>query len=203
MIRNIVFDMGMVLIRWNAESLLSPFHLTHEEEKMLEQELFFTVDWVRLDHGTITEDEVVAHACARLPEKLHDIVREITYRWYEKHLVPVDGMADVVRELKANGYGIYLLSNAGLSLRRYFGRIPGAECFDGLMVSAEEKMLKPQHEIYEALLERFNLTASECCFIDDQPANIEAAQCVGLYGVQFRDDIPRLRRELKELGVKL
>ena len=107
----------------------------------------------------------------------------------------------VFHGLKEKGYGIYLLSNAGVSLREYFPGIPGAEYFDGLLVSAEEKLLKPQHEIYHRLYGRFGLDPARCFFIDDSPANIEAALCTGMEGTVFRGDPARLRRELEQAGI--
>ena len=201
MIRNVVFDMGQVLIHWNPHLLLTPFHLTPEEEDAVIRELFQSVEWVRLDRGTITEEGAVRAVCERLQETLHTCVREVVTRWHARTLEPMEGMADLLRELKEKGMHIYLLSNANLKLRSYFPRIPGSECFDGLMVSAEERLLKPQHEIFEALLYRFGLKAEECFFVDDVPANVEGAAEAGLSGTVFYGDVPRLRRELRKAGI--
>ena len=201
MIRNVVFDMGQVLIHWNPHLLLTPFHLTPGEEDAVIRELFQSVEWVRLDRGSMTHGEVIEAVCSRLPERLHPCVREIVTRWDEWTLVPMEGMAALLVELKGLGMQIYLLSNANLKLRSYFPRIPGSECFDGLMVSAEERLLKPQHEIFEALLSRFGLKAEECFFVDDAPANVEGAAEAGLSGTVFYGDVPRLRRELRKAGI--
>lgn len=107
-------------------------------------------------------------------------------------------MEPLIRELKSRGYGIYLLSNASLRLREYFERIPGSDCFDGLMVSAEEKLLKPEHEIFEALYARFHLKPEECFFIDDSPANVEGALRTGMPATVFRGDVSALRREMTD-----
>lgn len=201
MIRNIVFDMGQVLIRWRPEEILEHFDLTGEEKTMLLQELFWSPEWTQQDRGILTEGEMIERVSARLPESLHAAVEEVIKAWHVWHLTPMPGMAELVRRLKAQGYGIYLLSNASTALRGYFPRIPGSECFDGLMVSAEEKLLKPQHEIYERLYERFDLVPEQCVFIDDSPANIEGAMLTGMQGIVFRGDTERLRRELRALGI--
>ena len=112
-----------------------------------------------------------------------------------------EGMAELIRELKGLGYGIYLLSNAKADLPLYFDRIPGSECFDGRIVSADWKLLKPQPEIYETLLREFRLKPEECFFIDDLSVNVEGARRAGLDGAVFFGDIPRLRRELIAAGV--
>ena len=201
MIRNIVFDMGQVLIRWRPEEMLERFDLSQEEKTMLLQELFWSPEWIAQDRGIITEADMIARVSARLPETLHATVEEVIKAWYVWHLTPMPGMAELVRKLKEKGYGIYLLSNASTALRGYFPRIPGSECFDGLMVSAEEKLLKPQHEIYERLYERFGLVPEQCVFIDDSPANIEGAMLTGMQGIVFRGDTERLLRELLALGI--
>lgn len=202
MIENIVFDMGQVLIHWQPERLIAHLGLSPQEKETVLRELFQSVEWIRLDRGTITQEEAAERVCARVPAKLHAAVREEIFHWHERPLEGMEGMADLVRELKEAGYGIYLLSNASLALRSYFPRIPGSECFDGLMVSAEEKLLKPQHEIFEAFLARFSLKPETCFFIDDAPANVEGAGVVGIRGAVFRGDTSRLRQELRTAGIR-
>lgn len=111
-------------------------------------------------------------------------------------------MAEIVRELKSLGYGIYLLSNASVDLPRYFGRIPGSEYFDGRIVSADWKLLKPQPELYQILLREYGLKAEECFFVDDLFINVEAAVLVGMSGTVFRG-AEALRRSLREAGVPI
>ena len=201
MIRNVVFDMGQVLIHWTPALLVQPFGLTSQEETLVLRELFQSVEWVCLDRGSMTGEEVITSVCARLPENLHGCVRELVSRWDAWVLSPMEGMAELLRELKEKGMHIYLLSNANRNLRSYFPRIPGSECFDGLMVSAEERLLKPQHEIFEALLSRFGLKAEECFFVDDAPANVEGAGEAGISGAIFYGDVKRLRRDLRNAGI--
>ena len=117
--------------------------------------------------------------------------------------MPVPGMAELVRELRAKGYGVYLLSNASSELHKYFHRIPGSECFMGKIVSADVKLLKPMHEIYERLYSEFDLKPEECWFVDDSPTNVECARCTGMGGSVFYNDAKRFRRELIEQGLDL
>ena len=101
---------------------------------------------------------------------------------------------------KALGYGIYLLSNANVDLPKYFDRIPGSECFDGRIVSAEWKLLKPQPELYRVLLREYGLNAEECFFVDDLAVNVEAAVQTGMSGTVFQG-ADSLRRALAQAGV--
>lgn len=202
MIRNMIFDMGQVLIRWTPDDVLSPYALTQEQKELVKLELFRSVEWIQQDRGIITEEKVVEAVCSRLPRSFHQVVASVVFGWHKRYLEPMPGMAELVRELKKEGYRIFLLSNASLTLRDYFDRIPGAECFEALMVSAEEKLLKPQHEIYERLYEKFSLNPAECFFIDDSPANIEGAILTGMQGTVFTNDVERLRRDLNRVGIR-
>lgn len=201
MIRNIIFDMGQVLIRWTPTQIASLLELPAKDVQLVERELLRSVEWILLDRGTITEADAVESVCARLPEHLHDGVRQLVTGWWNWPLVPVDGMAQLVRELKSMGYGIYLLSNASSRLHEFFNRIPGAECFDGKLVSADHGLLKPQSEIYWTLYAQFALNPAECVFVDDLPSNVDGAMLTGMTGLVFHGDVSRLRRELRALGV--
>ena len=155
-INTIVFDMGGVLLDFGAELFSHRLHVGAEGEALLRQHLLCTTDWVRLDRGTITEEEVYAHACARFPAELHAAAEYIIYHWNEP-IVPITGTADV-------------------------------------------HLLKPETAIYQALFDKFDLTASSCLFIDDFPPNIEAAENAGMQGIVFHD-AGQLREELKARGI--
>ena len=182
MIRNIILDMGNVLIHWCPERFVERYGLSEEDRALVLQEVFTSVEWIQLDRGIISFEEGIGTMCRRLPERLHTAARELTLDWWRDCLFPVEGMGELVRELKGLGYGIYLLSNAKADLPLYFDRIPGSECFDGRIVSADWKLLKPQPEIYELLLRQFGLKAEECFFADDLFINVEAALLVGMSG---------------------
>lgn len=202
MIRTVVFDMGRVLIHWSGDMLMEKYSLPAADREMLNRQVFGSLQWMQLDRGTLTEERAMEIFRARLPERLHEIARELVCFWWQQPLRHIEGMAELIRELKGNGYGVYVLSNAGLPLRQYWPRLPGAECFDGVLVSAEEKLLKPQPEIFRTLLERYSLEAEECVFIDDSLANVEGAVYCGMQGIFFRGSAAELRQELRALGVR-
>lgn len=202
MIKTIVFDMGRVLIHWSGDMLMEKYALSDADRAALNEVVFSSIHWVQLDRGSITEDQALEVFCSRLPCHLHEIARELVCFWWQQPLRPIAGMDDLIRELKGNGYRIYVLSNAGLPLRQYWPRLPGADCFDGVVVSAEEKLLKPQPEIFRVLLNRYDLNPGECVFIDDSLANAEGAVYCGMQAICFRGDAARLRRELRAMGVR-
>lgn len=201
MIRNIVFDMGNVLIHWKPDLFVERLGIPEEDRPLLLREVFGSVEWIQMDRGTLSLEDGLAVICRRLPERLRAPARELTLNWWRYWLLPVEGMADLVRELKKLGYGIYLLSNAKEDLPEYFPLIPGSECFDDGIISARWKLLKPQPEIYETLFREYGLRAEECFFIDDLNINIEGARFVGMDGAIFDGDLPRLRRRLNAAGV--
>ena len=194
--RNLVFDMGNVLINYDPEWFvrrLGP--LPEGDRALLLKEIFHSPDWPRLDAGEIREADLEAKAASRLPERLHAATRRLISHW-EEPSEPIPGMAELIRECKARGFRVYLLSNASLRQREYWPSIPGSECFDGRVVSAEERCVKPDPRIYRILLERYGLEAGECLFVDDVPANVEGARAVGMEAFLFTGDVPALRRAL-------
>ena len=202
MIRNIVFDMGEVLIHFNISDFADRYDITAEDKELLLKELFLgNADWALCDWGFYTEEEVAERACRRLPERLHEAAYGISCRWFEP-VDPVEGMADIVRRLKEAGYGVYLLSNAGMKHREYWPKVPGSEYFDGVVASAYEKMIKPQPEIYRLLLDRFGLKAEECLFIDDRMVNLAGAEICGMESLLFTD-AKKLLVDLAERGIEL
>ena len=201
MIRNIVFDMGQVMIRWNPEYYLDQGDFSEEDRQKLLKEVFRSVEWVRLDRGSLALEEAAAAMRSRLPEHLHGAVWENGIDWYRWPIVPMPGMTELVRELKGKGYGIYLLSNCSPPLRQHYRKIPGIEVFDGIFISSEHRLLKPQHEIFEKFFAAFSLKPEECFFVDDAVANIEGALECGMEGAVYRGDTEELRINLKEKGI--
>jgi putative hydrolase of the HAD superfamily len=106
-------------------------------------------------------------------------------------------MQEVLAELKSKGYKLYLLSNAAKRQHAYWPRVPGNEFFEGTVISADWRLVKPQPEIYHALLSRFGLQPQECLFVDDSAQNVEGANFVGMDGIVFHGDAEEFRTELK------
>ena len=200
MIKNIVFDMGGVLIVWDPVRMLNQLHLSEADNELLNRELLQNPIWTEADAGLYTEEQLAQTACAHLPERLHQATWALV-QWYKWFLTPMPGMAALVWELKENGYRIYLLSNAETNLRGYFPGIPGSECFDALMVSAEEGLMKPSQDIYQRLFQKFDLDPSQCWFTDDNAPNVEAAIQAGMQAAQFNGDVGLLRRKMRAAGI--
>ncbi len=200
MIRNVVFDMGNVLLYFDRDYFISRLGIEGEDRNLLKREVFLSLEWARMDRGSLTDEQAAESICRRLPEHLHDAAKKLVQMW-DRPILPVPGMYELIEELKAGGYGIYLLSNASYRQHDYWPRIPCSRFFDGTVVSADEKLVKPQPEIYRLLLERFSLKAEECFFVDDLTTNVEGAFWCGIPGMVFHDDVEELRQKLRAAGV--
>jgi len=202
MIKNIVFDMGQVLIRFDTDVFMDRIGVAAEDKPLLRREVFQSVEWSRMDRGSLTDEEAAAIIRARVPERLGDAVYKLVTFW-DRPILEIPGMYELVEELKANGYGIYLLSNASLRQHEYWPRIPCSRFFDGTLISSDVKLVKPQPEIFLLLCMQFGLRAEECFFVDDATLNCEAAHLVGMTPAVFHGDADEIRQKLIAAGVNV
>ena len=196
MIRNIVFDMGGVLYRWEPETAYRLY--PGEDGRILYEAVYGSPDWRRQDIGEIDEEGMIAAASARVPERLRSAAVRLV-RWYDL-TGPVPGMEELARDLYEKGHPLYLLSNVGFAFRKFRDLIPALRYFRGDFISAEHNLLKPDPEIFRVFCKTFGLKAEECLFIDDVSANIEGARSAGLCGILF-EGADRLREQLAEQGI--
>ena len=200
MIKNIVFDMGQVLINFDADRYTARFVPDPADYGLIHRELFRSVEWVQMDRGSITDEEAVAAVCSRLPARLHQAVRDILDNWHQD-IPPLDGIYELVQELKEKGYGIYLLSNTSARFHSFRKNIPALRFFDGEFISADHHLVKPEPGIYQKFLAQFSLEGDQCVFIDDVPLNVEGAVRCGIHGIVYHGDPDLLRRQLRQMGV--
>ncbi len=202
MICNIVFDMGGVLVDYQPLEACRAYAQNEEDAQRIYTELFRSEEWALLDAGAISEEEILRVACARLPERLRESCRTVFDRWPDFMPVKPEMCAFAAR-LADSGYKLWLCSNAGVRFTAYQHRIPVFGRFDGLLVSAFEKCVKPDPAIYRRLFAKFGLSPSTCFFIDDLPANVEGARACGMEGHVFDGDLGKLEAALAARGVKL
>ena len=178
-----VFDMGRVMLQFDPIYISSHF-VEPADTQLFSQKLFYSACWDSLDRGTITIPQAREVIRRTLPERLLPNLDRALKEWYH-HVLPVEGMDPVIHSLKDAGYSIYLLTNANEQFRLYQETVPAWECFDGLLVSSDYKLLKPEPAIYEALAEKYSLSLPECLFIDDREENVAGAQAAGMEAVRF------------------
>ena len=200
MIKNIVFVMGNVVIRFDPDAFIERFGVSGGDNTPRLLEMFRSPEWVMMDRGRLTDEQCADVLCPRVPEHLRDVARKLIALW-DRPIIEIEGIYPLIEELKGLGYGIYLLSNASCRQPDYWQRVPAAKFFDGTLISYSVKLIKPMPEIYEKFFETFGLKREECFFIDDSPANTEAGLYVGMPGVVFHNKSKRLRRQLRAAGV--
>ncbi|MCO6414982.1 HAD family phosphatase [Siccirubricoccus sp. KC 17139] len=198
--RNVVFDLGGVLIDWDPRHLyrkLFPGDAPGMERFLAE---VCTGEWNLAQDAGRSWAEATALLKAQHPEKAA-LIDAYHLRWPEMIAGPIEGTVAVLAELHAQGTPLYGLTN--WSAETYpvaLERFDFMAWFRGVVVSGTERIVKPDPRIYRLLLERFGLAAAETVFIDDKPRNAAAASALGMHGVHFTTP-EALRLELVGLGV--
>lgn len=200
MLKAIIFDMGGVLLDFPTLTLAAAYTDTAEDAQLLSQALFGSPEWVALDRGITSEEQVLTAARSRLPGRLHESASHALKHW-DEFLAPRPEMNALARELDSLGLSLYILSNTSARFYRFRDRIEVWPLMRGALLSFEEKLLKPDPELYRRLFPRFGLAPGQCLFIDDLHLNVEAARWCGMQAFHYQNDISRLRAALRQSGV--
>ncbi len=194
--------MGGVLIDYNPEKISNEY-FDKETADITLRVLFRNQLWSDKDRGIIYPDEIWEQIEDKIPVHARDKVNDMLHNYYP-YMPPFEKMYELIKELKAKGYGIYLLSNASEDFYEHKDTIPALSLFDGYIISADYKLLKPEKEIYLALFEKFSLLPEECFFIDDVQKNIDGAAAAGMSGHCYsHGDIEILKEALRKAGVTI
>lgn len=192
MIKNIILDMGNVLLTFNPEVPLNQFCRSQGAKDIIRKELFQGPEWVQGDYGSISNKDRYEPVSKRVPEEFHKELLDCVEHW-DICMKPVPGALDFCRYVKDNGYRIYVLSNADNTFHDYFPRFAPEEYFDGVMVSSNVHMIKPELRIYEHFLKTYRLKPEECLFIDDREENVAGAKKAGINGYVFNGDYEKIK----------
>ena len=187
MIKNVVLDMGNVLLDYNPRFVLNMFCSSGEEKEIIDRELFNGPEWKMGDRGDIKDKDRFDLVKGRVPEQYHAALKNCADNW-GICMTPLDGAKEFCERIKDSGYGIYILSNASDLFYEYFPKFLPLDFFDGVFVSANYHMIKPDVAIYKKFLEEYRLSADECLFIDDRADNIAGAKEAGFATFQFMGD---------------
>lgn len=202
MIRNIIFDMVGVVICFDTEKYYNDHRIRFPDRELLKREVFGSLEWARQDRGTISDEDVIERICLRVPERLHYVVRDFARR-ENRDILQVEGIEDLLADLKNAGYKVFLLSNTSGGFHRFWPKVGVNKWFDDTMISADEGLVKPDPAFFRLACERFRIRPEESVFIDDTPMNVEAAEYVGMKGFLFRGDTRELQDWLKKTGIVL
>ncbi len=195
-IKNIIFDMGRVLLQFDPHVSLDAYCENEEDKSIIYKELFKGPEWIMGDEGKITNGQRFLLVKERVPERLHQTLKLVVENW-EMCMKPVEGAMEFYSLVKENGYHTFVLSNACNRFYGYFPRFYDMKSFDGVVVSSDVKMIKPNPAIYEYILTTYHLNPSECLFIDDMEENVEAAGKAGINGFVFQNNYEDIKAMLK------
>ena len=200
--KNILFDMGNVLVSYNPEWVIR--HYAEDEELIREVKniVFNSQEWFLLDAGLIEEEKAERNWMERLSsDKARELAHLSFQNWHLYNMKVIPGTAEIIRALKENGKEIYLLSNASMRLLSIYKEvIPAVECFSGIFYSATHKCVKPQDIIYKRFLKEYSLNPSDCFFIDDLEDNIMAAKEAGINGAIMSTKTAKEMAEILEMN---
>lgn len=185
-IKNIVFDVGMVLIDFCWVQHCKNLGFNKDIIESFDKHMISSEYWDKMDEGIIVEADAIREFMKAMPQYREEI--EIFWKHPEGFVQEYSYATPMIRRLKQKGYKVYLLSNYPLGM--YQVHWPTFSFFsevDGYIVSALERMKKPDKRIYKLLCERYHLNAEECLFIDDRQVNVDAAIEVGMKSVLFEE----------------
>lgn len=202
MIKNIVFDLGNVLLDFKPGQFLSEKYPGDTGlQKRLYREIFQSEEWIMLDKGILDQDEVVERFSDKYPADA-DKIDNIFQRWTEM-LKPISGTVTVLKKLRDQNYKLYALSNFHIkAFKKVFNDNVFFQYFNGIVISAEEKIIKPEKAIYQKLISRYQIIPEESIFIDDTEENLEGADKFGFKTILFRSPL-ELIQKLKDAEIEL
>lgn len=201
MIKNIVFDVGKVLVDFRWREVMEQVGCTPEEIEMIAPVMVNGPLWNELDRGVLDEEDVIGQMLEALPD-VPGLRKKASAFWQNVHrtIEAYPYSKDWLKGLQEKGYRTFLLTNYPRSLYQNtaeseFTFLPYT---DGVLVSSHEKLIKPDVAIYERLCSKFGLLPEECVFIDDRLVNIQGAECAGMKGIHFTE-FEEVREQLQRL----
>lgn len=206
MIKNIIFDLGNVIINYNQDKIISNFTDNKDESQFIKEKIFNSPEWKLLDLGEITNDEAIKEIQKKSNKKYFNLIDRFLHKWYKVQPINKD-VVELAKKLKSNNYNIYVLSNLHQETYEYFKNIDFFGICDGIIISANEKMKKPDEKIFKLLLEKYDLKPEECLFIDDDDTgkSFDTANKIGICGRKVipnsYEDIIKLLAEYEITGI--
>lgn len=197
MIKNLIFDLGNVLLSWKPEEFLENCGYATERKAIIINDIFRSPEWLMLDNGDISIGDAIERIAAKSSLKSGEIAAVFDLR--PRILYPLVSNIKMLPALKKQGFKLYYLSNFPDDIfDDLVEQYDFFKYFDGGLISARAKASKPDRRIYEMLLEKYSLKAGESLFADDSLLNVRGAETVGIKGVHV--SIPEdLRGHLKEI----
>jgi 2-haloacid dehalogenase len=198
-IETIIFDLGNVLVSWDPANLYRKIFTDSQEMDYFLANIG-TMEWHTLQDGGRSPQEGTEDLVQQHPQH-EEAIRAFYTRWNEMFNGPIEGSVQVLKELKEKGYPVYALSNWNRELYdQTVDDFPFLDWFDGRIISSDEGMKKPDEAIFQLLFERFGIHPATAIFIDDNKANTETAERLGLRSILFTSP-EALRHQLQTLQI--
>lgn len=186
MIKNIIFDVGMVLVDFHWEQTMRELGIPETVIHDLDKRMIHHNLWKELDLANIPEEDIVSEFKAQNPQYADYI--DLFFQNLDEVVTTFDGTAEFIQELKGKGYKIYLLSNYPARMwKMHIPRFLFYPYVDGEVVSYQYHLSKPDRRIYETLCAKYQLNPQECIFLDDRQENIDTAKALGFEGIVVTD----------------
>ena len=190
MIKNIVFDIGNVILNFDYMKVISQYTDSIEEKKFILDNIINSPEWLEyslIDTGFITKEEAIQIVQDRT-NHINDNLVQNFWNNYNNYAFVDKRVLNLIERLKNKGYKVYLLSN----MNEYtFNKVKASNLFnivDGYVLSYLVHQVKPYISIYKTLINKYNLRVSECLFIDDNEKNIDTANSLGMIGRLVKPD---------------
>ncbi len=186
MINTIIFDIGNVLTGFAWKEFFRKFGYSQEILDRISKATVESGTWAEYDRGALSDEEIMDAFIANDPgieKELRESLENI-----QGMLIRYDYAIPWIQELKGKGCRVLVLSNfAGRAARDCKDALDFLEYVDGGILSYKEKLIKPQPEIYQLLIDRYQLNPAECVFLDDTLVNLTAAEKFGIHTVHFQN----------------
>ena len=193
-VRNVVFDFGGVLVRWQPEAIIAGFYADEPLRTLVRDAVFRHPDWIDIDRGTLSESAAIERFAARMGRPVAEM--RALMQHIKDSLTPLPDSIALLDELAQRGVPLYGLSNMSAPIFALLkSRHEHWDRFRGIVISGEIGLVKPEPEIFHHLAQRYDLVPAETVFIDDHLPNIECARRLGFRTIHFAD-AQRCRREL-------
>lgn len=188
MIKNIIFDNGGVIVKYSAEHYLDYFQYEPDKQHKLSK-LFASPEWESASKGIISMEDFANYCKQVYPNWSYEINEMLDIKNL-KYLIPIyPEMIEFVKELKKNGFKVFMLTDIVETTIDYLNQeIENfEELWDGLVYSCRVGMVKREGKVFDYILEKYNLNANECLFLDDSKNKLEQAKLRGIECYQFLD----------------
>jgi len=183
-LKNVVFDLGAVLLEWDPEAIAKRFTSDCVQQNLLMKEIFQHPDWMKMDRGQLSEVDAIGRAAERTDLSELDLAGLFSIVKESLNIIPNTLLA--LEQAKKNGFDLYCLSNMSPENYLYVKqKYVFFDYFHGIVVSGMENTVKPEKEIYQILLQRFSLNPGETLFIDDREENTRTAADLGISTITF------------------